>query len=55
MSEPVPGVDLERLLPWFQEHVAEVSSLEPTIVGHGPDRSRPRAEARGMRAVHHGR
>jgi len=35
MSEPVPGVDLDRLLPWFREHVAEVSSLEATIVGHG--------------------
>ncbi len=36
MSEQsVPGVDLERLTPWFRERVAPVSELTATIVGHG--------------------
>ena len=35
MADDVPGIDLERLLPWFREHVAEVSELRPTVVGHG--------------------
>ncbi len=35
MSENVPGVDLERLLPWFREHVAPADTLRATVVGHG--------------------
>jgi len=31
----VPGLDLERVLPWFREHVAEVESLTGTVIGHG--------------------
>jgi aminoglycoside phosphotransferase (APT) family kinase protein len=30
-----PGLDLERLLPWFREHVAPVDSLTGRVVGHG--------------------
>jgi len=35
MSEQVPGVDLERLRPWFGEHVATVGALGAEIIGHG--------------------
>lgn len=31
----VPGLDLERVLPWFREHVTEVESLTGTVIGHG--------------------
>ena len=34
MSTP-PGVDMERLLPWFRDNVAKVGRLEATIIGHG--------------------
>jgi hypothetical protein len=47
MSEQVPGIDFERLVPWFREHVAAVDSLSATIVGHGRN-IRPRTEVRGM-------
>ncbi len=35
MSGSVPGVDLERLLPWFRDNVAPVSELSAEIIGHG--------------------
>ena len=35
VSEQVPGIDLERLAPWFREHVAPVGALSATIIGHG--------------------
>jgi aminoglycoside phosphotransferase (APT) family kinase protein len=35
MTEQVPGVDLERLAPWFREHVAPVGALSAEIIGHG--------------------
>ena len=35
MTERVPGVDLERLAPWFREHVAPVGELRAEIIGHG--------------------
>src|SRR3990170_2092568 len=35
MKESPPGVDLERLLPWFRERVAPVAGLSATLVGHG--------------------
>jgi len=35
MSGQVPGVDLERLRPWFNEHVAPVGDLSAEIIGHG--------------------
>ena len=31
----VPGVDLERLLPWFQANVAPVDELSAELIGHG--------------------
>jgi len=31
----VPGVDLERLLPWFRENVAPVKELTAEVIGHG--------------------
>jgi aminoglycoside phosphotransferase (APT) family kinase protein len=33
--ESPPGLDLERVLPWFREHVEAVDSLTGSIVGHG--------------------
>ncbi len=30
-----PGVDLERLLPWFRDNVAPVTELSAEIIGHG--------------------
>jgi hypothetical protein len=47
MAEQVPGVDFEKLVPWFREHVAPVDRLSATIVGHGRT-IRPRTEVRGM-------
>jgi aminoglycoside phosphotransferase (APT) family kinase protein len=35
MADQVPGLDLERILPWFREHVEEVDSLTGEIIGHG--------------------
>lgn len=35
MSDSVPGVDLQRLLPWFQANVAPVEELRAQIIGHG--------------------
>lgn len=34
MSE-VRGLDLERVLPWFRENVADVESLTAQVIGHG--------------------
>jgi len=30
-----PGLDLDRVLPWFREHVEAVDGLTGSIVGHG--------------------
>ena len=35
MSSSVPGVDLERLLPWFRANVAPVDELSVELIGHG--------------------
>jgi aminoglycoside phosphotransferase (APT) family kinase protein len=35
MTESVPGINFDTLLPWFREHVAPVDSLQATIIGHG--------------------
>jgi aminoglycoside phosphotransferase (APT) family kinase protein len=35
MAEQVPGIDFERLTPWFAAHVAPVKELRAQIVGHG--------------------
>jgi aminoglycoside phosphotransferase (APT) family kinase protein len=35
MTDSPPGLDLEKLRPWFAEHVADVGGLSATVVGHG--------------------
>jgi hypothetical protein len=35
VSEAPPGIDLEKLAPWFSDHVAPVDSLSAKVVGHG--------------------
>lgn len=35
MGEDVPGIDFQRLLPWFSEHVAPVDDLNAKVIGHG--------------------
>src|SRR2546427_9686701 len=30
-----PGLDLERVLPWFREQVEPVDSLTGSVIGHG--------------------
>jgi aminoglycoside phosphotransferase (APT) family kinase protein len=30
-----PGLDLERVVPWFRQHVSGVDSLTGSIIGHG--------------------
>lgn len=35
MGKDVPGIVIERLLPWFRAHVAEVDDLEAQLIGHG--------------------
>ncbi|RIK09670.1 MAG: acyl-CoA dehydrogenase [Acidobacteria bacterium] len=35
MADNPPGLDLEVLLPWFREHVAEVDSITARVIGHG--------------------
>ena len=35
MTSSVPGVDLQRLRPWFQEHVSPVGELSAELIGHG--------------------
>ncbi len=31
----MPGVDLDRLLPWFRQNVAQAKELSAAIIGHG--------------------
>lgn len=35
MSASVPGIDLERVRPWFEVNVAPVCDLSAEIIGHG--------------------
>ena len=35
MSGSVPGIDFERLTPWFRANVASVDELRAEIIGHG--------------------
>jgi aminoglycoside phosphotransferase (APT) family kinase protein len=51
MSEAVPGVDLERLRPWFCDHVAPVGELRAAIIGHGRSNLTYRIESDGERWV----
>ncbi len=32
---PPKGIDFERLVPWFREHVAPVERLQAEVIGHG--------------------
>ena len=35
MSESLPGLDLDRLRPWFSDQVAPVEELRAEVIGHG--------------------
>jgi aminoglycoside phosphotransferase (APT) family kinase protein len=35
MGESVPGIDFERLTPWFSAYVAPVERLSAKVIGHG--------------------
>jgi len=47
MSEKVPGVDLERLGPWFAAHVGPVGELTAKVIGHGRSNLTYRVESAG--------
>ena len=47
MSEDVPGINFERLTPWFSEHVARAGELSAKVVGHGRSNITYRIEADG--------
>jgi aminoglycoside phosphotransferase (APT) family kinase protein len=51
MSEQVPGLNLETLLPWFRENVAPVDSLSARIIGHGRSNITYRLDADSQRWV----
>ena len=48
MSENVAGIDLERLRPWFREHVAPVEELRAQLIGHGRSNLTYRIESGGQ-------
>jgi len=47
MSEKVPGVDFERLEPWFASNVAPVGALTARVIGHGRSNLTYRIESDG--------
>jgi aminoglycoside phosphotransferase (APT) family kinase protein len=47
-NTPIPGIDFDRLTPWFREHVAPVGELSAKIVGHGRSNLTYRLEADGQ-------
>jgi aminoglycoside phosphotransferase (APT) family kinase protein len=47
MSGNVPGIDFERLTPWFSEHVTPVKALTAAVVGHGRSNLTYRIESGG--------
>ena len=51
MSENVPGIDLDRLCPWFRAAVAPVPDLDVEIIGHGRSNLTYRLEAGGQHWV----
>ncbi len=51
MSEDVPGIDFERLLPWFRDNVASVDELQALVIGHGRSNLTYRLEADGQQWV----
>ncbi len=48
MSDSVPGVDLEKLRPWFEEQVAPVGELRAQVIGHGRSNLTYRIESDGQ-------
>ena len=48
MNNAIPGIDFERLTPWFRAHVAPVAGLSAQIVGHGRSNLTYRLEAAGQ-------
>lgn len=49
-TESPPGIDLEKLVPWFSENVEPVQSLSAKVVGHGRSNITYRVEAEDGRA-----
>jgi aminoglycoside phosphotransferase (APT) family kinase protein len=47
-EQNVPGIDFERLTPWFRERVAPVGALTARIIGHGRSNLTYRLEADGQ-------
>jgi aminoglycoside phosphotransferase (APT) family kinase protein len=45
VTDAPPGIDLEKLAPWFSDHVAPVDSLSAKVVGHGRSNLTYRVEA----------
>ncbi len=50
VGEQVPGIDLERLVPWFSDHVDRVATLSAKVIGHGRSNLTYRVEADDGRA-----
>lgn len=48
MSGSVPGIDFERLTPWFRANVASVDELRAEIIGHGRSNLTYRVHAEGQ-------
>lgn len=51
MSDSPAGLDLERLRPWFSEHVAPVDELRAEVIGHGRSNITYRVESDGQEWV----
>ncbi len=49
-TDSPPGIDLQALVPWISEHVAEVKSLSAKVVGHGRSNITYRIEAEDGRS-----
>jgi len=47
MPDNPQGLDLDRLLPWFREHVEPVDSLSAKVIGHGRSNITYRLEDNG--------
>ena len=51
MSGSVPGIDMERLVPWFRDNVAPVDDLSAEVIGHGRSNITYRVQADGQQWV----
>ena len=51
MSDNIPGIDLERLVPWFRANVAPVDDLSAEVIGHGRSNITYRVRADGQEWV----